>query len=345
MKKKELGQYYTRNASYIFNGLLEIYPDRCIIVDPFAGEFDLLNLIKDSHPIEAYDIDPKIEGTIHQDTLLNPPDYKGKWILTNPPYVARNLSKDKTLFDKYNLDDLYKIALNTMIGCEGGSIVIPLNFFSNDRSVIRERFLSQYKIVRLNIFEEQVFDDTAYTVCSFSFVRSDNRIKEQIIDTYFYPRKKNHQIKISEEYGYMIGGDFFFRMMGEDDLGLSRLLKGGKPNSKLFLRAIDGGSPENKISLQIAEPFYGIKSDRVFASIVLPDNITLSLQQQKEICEEFNSLINRKREEFNSLFLTNFRNSSKTYARKRISFNLAYGIISYLIKRKLHIRKKVKPLF
>jgi hypothetical protein len=32
---------------------------------------------------ELYDIDPKIENTICQDTLLNPPNFTNKFILTN----------------------------------------------------------------------------------------------------------------------------------------------------------------------------------------------------------------------------------------------------------------------
>ena len=35
---------------------------------------------------------------IKRDTILNPPNYNNKFIITNPPYLARNKSKDKTLF-------------------------------------------------------------------------------------------------------------------------------------------------------------------------------------------------------------------------------------------------------
>ena len=36
-----------------------------------------------------YDIDPKNDKTTTKDTLLNPIDYTNKWIITNPPYLAR----------------------------------------------------------------------------------------------------------------------------------------------------------------------------------------------------------------------------------------------------------------
>ena len=55
-----------------------------------------------------YDIEPKKDGIVKKDTLLNPPDYQGKFVITNPPYLARNKCADKTLFDKYQTNDLYK---------------------------------------------------------------------------------------------------------------------------------------------------------------------------------------------------------------------------------------------
>ena len=100
--KKAKGQFYTVNSSYILDGLC-IPPKtaRCII-EPFAGKCDLLEfLVKNGNtlPVELYDIDPKKEGVIQRDTLMYPPDYKDSWILTNPPYLARNKSDKKEIFD------------------------------------------------------------------------------------------------------------------------------------------------------------------------------------------------------------------------------------------------------
>ena len=33
-----------------------------------------------------YDIDPKYEGSIKQDTLKDSPDYSDSFVLTNPPF-------------------------------------------------------------------------------------------------------------------------------------------------------------------------------------------------------------------------------------------------------------------
>ena len=114
--KKDLGQFYTTNYSYILQNL-KIPEKEKNIIEPFAGQGDLLNFIekKDGVNIEYYDIDPKKQFIIKRDTLLNPPEYKNKFVITNPPYLARNKSDNKELFDKYNQNDLYK---NCVIQCK-----------------------------------------------------------------------------------------------------------------------------------------------------------------------------------------------------------------------------------
>ena len=58
--KKKLGQFYTTNYEYILNGLY--IPDNIKkIIEPFAGNGDLLNFINNNVEIEKelYDIEPK----------------------------------------------------------------------------------------------------------------------------------------------------------------------------------------------------------------------------------------------------------------------------------------------
>lgn len=89
MNKKALEQFYTENYKYIFTGFsvpLEITH----IIEPFVGKGDLLDFIPNNTNIECYDIEPKISFAIKRDTILNPPDYKNKFIITNPPYLARH---------------------------------------------------------------------------------------------------------------------------------------------------------------------------------------------------------------------------------------------------------------
>ena len=177
MSKKQLGQFYTTNYEYILKNM-QIPDNITTIIEPFVGCGDLLSFIKNKqqYHIEIYDIDPKYENTIKQDTLKNPPQYKDKFVLTNPPYLARNKSKNKEIYDKYDCNDLYKCFISILIEnvCEGGIIIIPLNFISSIRKsdiTLREKFLKIYSIHTINIFEESVFEDTSYSVCSLYFTK------------------------------------------------------------------------------------------------------------------------------------------------------------------------------
>ena len=131
--KKTKGQFYTVNSSYILDGLsLPPTNARCIM-EPFAGKGDLLDWITTKElPIESYDIDPKKDGIILRDTLMNPPDYSDTWILTNPPYLARNKCEDKTVFDLYNTNDLYKCFITSLTRQESCCVGLALFFtFAN----------------------------------------------------------------------------------------------------------------------------------------------------------------------------------------------------------------------
>ncbi len=177
--KQVLGQFYTTNYEYILQGM-KIPNNVKHIVEPFTGNGDLITFIEKEqennnfkYNVECYDIEPRKEYIIKRDTIKTPLDYKDKYLITNPPYLARNKSKDKSLFDKYNVNDLYKCVIKDLLTnvCLGGIIIIPLNFWSSIRIAdidLRKAFLKKYNILLLNIFEERVFDDTSYTICSIS---------------------------------------------------------------------------------------------------------------------------------------------------------------------------------
>ena len=116
--KKALGQFYTTNHEYILQNMeLPNYVRN--IIEPFAGNGDLLQFIeKDENQknikynIECYDIEPKEDYIKKRDTIKNPPLYKDKFVLTNPPYLARNKTDEKTLFEDLLLGNMKIIAKN-----------------------------------------------------------------------------------------------------------------------------------------------------------------------------------------------------------------------------------------
>ena len=178
-------KHYTTRAAQICDNLVKYIPDDVLLIEPFVGDGDLLSLFP-NHNWELYDFDDK-GNNIVQDTLVIPPDYSNKWVITNPPYLARNKAKDKTIFDQYQVDDLYKASLISLLECEGGILIIPTNFFTDERTgAIRKTFLNKFEVLELNIFTEPVFDTTTYSVCSFSFKRKDTKMP-QTFQVNIYP--------------------------------------------------------------------------------------------------------------------------------------------------------------
>lgn len=326
-EKKELGQFYTKKAEYITKNLLSIYPYECSICDPFCGQGDLLSLFRETNgnkKLFGYDVqlenDKKFFRFYRNNSLRNPPNYEKIWIITNPPYLAKNKAKEKKIFQDFQLDDLYKISLKTLIGCEGGVIILPVNFFSSLSNDIRKEFLSLYEVQRVNIFEEQVFDDTTYNICAFSFLKKQN--EEQDIKFVFFPSQEEKTLTLKKKEDYTFAAEVYKLPVSEIKIG--RLLNGQKPSTDLFLNAID--TTDEKINLSINENhYYGKNTDRVFATIT--SSKKFSLKQQKEIAKLFNEILNFYREKYRSLFLSNYRDRN----RKRISFSLAYHLIKHCI--------------
>ena len=69
-------------------------------------------------------------------------------------------------------------------------------------------------------------------------------------------------------------------------------------------------------------------SARTYATLVIQPAI--SVERQRKLVHDFNEFLTTKREKYNSLFLTNYR-ESKDIARKRISFDLVYQIVEYIL--------------
>jgi len=346
LNKKSKGQFYTVNYSYILEGLAGPTHNSTRIIEPFAGKGDLLEWLKQfniSAPIEAYDIEPKKEGIIVRDTLLNPPDYKKSWIITNPPYLARNKTENKEIFDLYNTNDLYKCFISCLSSqdCEGGILIIPAGFFFSSRAIdnkCRNDFMTKYKINKIKYFEETVFPDTTTTVVAISFERSKEELKTQNVEWTLMPSGEKRNFVMSREHNWIIGGDIYSLTVPKD-IKIRRHVEGqdlkeNEQQTYMTLNALDSGLKEGRISLEYKQGYIYPAKDcsRTYATLRISGR-NLSEEEQVELCTKFNKFIEKKRKETWSLFLPQFR-ESKEYARKRIPFELSYNIVLHLLQGK-----------
>lgn len=350
MNKQTLGQFYTTNYAYILQNMC-IPEGISAIVEPFAGNGDLLKFIKDedkqNYTIRCYDIEPKQDYIIQRDTLLHPPNIDDAFVITNPPYLARNKCDNKEVFDTYKTNDLYKCFLQILIGsqCVGGILIVPLNFLCSIRKgdiEIRERFVKKFDIIICNIFEEQVFEDTSYSICSFQF-RAKQMADDVATDAtaatvcHIYPSKKQIGFTLSPENNYTIGGEIYNLQKNPNYTidRATRILSNTEDFTNILVKCIDDNI-HSKIGLSIVDDSTKEKyidrtpnlTARSYAILVVEPKITL--EEQRVLVNQFNAFMNERRDNYNSLFLTNYRESN-TIARKRISFGLVYDICGYLL--------------
>ena len=338
-RKQELGQFFTTNQKYILSNMT--IPSGILkIIEPFTGEGHLLEFIenKSIYDIECYDIEPKKNYIIQRDTINFPPSYTNKFIITNPPYLARNKSVDKKLFDAYGVNDLYKCFLKNLIinHCLGGIVIVPLNFWSSIRKsdiLLRKLFIEQYKIIKLNIFEEKVFNDTSYTVCSFQFEKKQVMCLDELFIT-IYPTKQTINAILNDYNNYLIGGEIY-HLPKKGLVKITRLTTKNvlSKNTNILVKCIDD-SLNNKIALSlVTEQNVYIDTTpnhtaRTYATLVIEP--PLGKEEQEKLVVKFNIFIEKYRTKYNSLFLSNYR-ESKDLARKRISFELVYRIVEHIL--------------
>lgn len=346
--KKSLGQFYTVNQEYILQNI-KIPKNIQYIIEPFAGKGDLISFIKKEEErnhckyiIECYDIEPKQDYIIQKDTIINPPDYKNKYLITNPPYLARNKSSNKTIFDQFNVNDLYKCIIKNILTnvCLGGILIIPLNFWCGIRLLdieLRKSFLQIYNVILLNIFEEQVFEDTTYTICSFQFELKNASTYDNIskLNIHIYPSNKVITTELNENNNYIIGGEIY-NLKLKNIYKITRLTIKNKDklNTNLLIKCVDNNI-NSQICLSLVDnkdifiDYTPNQSCRTYATLIIEPTIDKNMQE--ELVIKFNKYIKEYRTKYHSLFLSNYR-ESKDIARKRISFDLVYSIIAYILE-------------
>lgn len=369
--KKQLGQFFTTNSSYILQGFEKFVRGK-IVSDPFAGNQDLVKWSKQNGCKSAigFDFDRKYinnKNIFFNDSINSPKGYK--FVCTNPPYLHKNKADKKTkerFFSGKNsiFEDLYQVSIHSLLNCEEGIIIIPLNFLCAENSKkIRDLFFEKFKIIKLNIFSEKVFEDTTYNVISFYFKRKKIKSEVNKIEATIFPQRKKIFFTIEKRYNWQFGGEFIncikrtknnlgiFRLTedylksGEYEIKLalqdikdrklfkiSKDLKKSLENNILFLRAIDSKNGR-KIQLEDIRK-YGIKglvgknTSRNLAHLIFQKEI--SIKEQEDLMKKFNNELNKNRNQYFSFFLTNFRDNN----RKRMSFDLAYKLLNYIYYEK-----------
>lgn len=365
--KKNLGQFFTTNSSYILNGLEEFIVGKDV-TDPFAGNQDLLNWAKKNNCLKAigYDFDLKWvddDMVFFNDSLNAPKQYK--FICTNPPYLHKNkaCNESKKLFfnnDNNEFEDLYQISLKACMNCDEGIVIVPLNFLCAENSQkIRQLFFTKFQILKLNIFSTRVFEDTSYNVIAFYFKKKDPFVEKIIIPTKIYPEEIELEIILDKKNNWQFGGDFINKIkQTKNDLGIYRLTQDNielgdneikvsmqnisnqnhiKISNKtqellnkniLFLRAIDS---KNGKKIQL-EDLRNYKISALIGKNTSRNMAHLIFKNTLSIDDQLKimAIFNNELNENRKKYFSFFLTNFRDNNRKRISFDLAYKLINLI---------------
>jgi len=199
---------------------------------------------------------------------------------------------------------------------------------------LRQLFLQKYNVILLNIFEETIFDDTSYTICSFQFELKNNNDNSNKLNIIIYPSKTIIKTELNNNNNFMIGGDIY-KLKLKNMYKISRLTNKNKAksNTNILVKCIDDNL-DSQIGLSFVDDKNIYIDDtpnqtaRTYATLIIEPKI--DKDKQKQLISKFNKYLNKYRKKYNSLFLTNYR-ESKDIARKRISFDLVYSIVEYIL--------------
>ncbi len=326
--KQRNGQYFTTNADHILSGF-EFLVEGKVVVDPFAGGCDLLSwaIRHGATEVQAFDIDPKLENVIKNDSISNPICLKSKFLLTNPPYLSKNKAKpeDKGVFEKWGQSDLYKCHMASLVesDCQEGILILPGNFFCESRPGIRNLFFEHFSILYAKYWDTPVFEDTTICICAFYFVRGGN--KTQTFDMEF--DSDRFTMVLEEKYDYLFGSEFFEYIknqkykISKTDVGMPA------PNSKIIISLLDNGALRSGFHFNTGEDIYCKPTS--FTTFQVTLDMELTVEQQEQVIVIANDRLSFYREKYKSFFLANYIGPKQ----KILSRSFTAGLLSKAIEQ------------
>lgn len=405
--QKGIGQYYTKNNKILENHrstLIEKKENGLTIVDPFVGQGDLiiyylglfskeeskelllknkvkgfdidLNNIKFiiKHLSEYYNINKELltrNFRLNDSLENNLTNRDNDFILTNPPYLAKNVCKTKFIklhkkyFKKNLYQDLYEVSINKYINNDG-IWIIPNNFISSkNMQKLREKILKKKSIENINIYNEQLFIDTKISVCSIEILKKKTKEEQKKLDIKIKEDKISIDITregiICEEWykllevkvqDFKLGvieeeipeGDTSITMINEmgtiSKKNTTDLYKNKITENILIFRSIDTGSYKNNLEIGLyhfkeiykdkeVDFMISKKTTRSIIPIIFKE--TIPPEEQIKIKNKFNEILSAYRKKYMSIFLSDFKNTTKGRIRKRLSFREASCLLQYVI--------------
>ncbi len=292
--KQLLGQFYTTSDPFAGSDAFVLWnslrPQGTKVLEPFAGAGLLYSYLDEDWC--GYDIDPKVDSIIKQDTIANFPTGYDVCI-TNPPYLAKTTISRKKLNVWIKHQDLYLDCLELMLrNCGYVAAIIPSTFYNTG--------LFQNRLIAWDKLDKEVFSDTDVPVGVAYFIPSNKDAKlfvngKQITEN--APRNVKSSMSFNVSHGNYV------------------------------LSAIDNTKGR---SIHIHDDVESFDREKYLKHT--SRNYSLFYSPHKLDLDKINSFINDWRDETRDFYLTSFKSTMTSgIYRKRMNFNILKWIISETI--------------
>ena len=335
--KRELGQYFTKQSIWLRPHIKEhiqsLANSYTHCVDPFAGDGHLLSVAEElGFEKIGLDIDKGIcqkNGWEKNDSIKSVKRYENAFVLTNPPYLAKNSAKRmKSKMVSYFepgaipgidigqlgvLDDLFKFAIDKVLQTYSESVwIVPESGIQDLDDLPKWKD----KLHSITILEENPFDDTEHPVCVMVFSKSNPKQQvwknDELLGSYS-EMKKEH--------------DKFGR-------GPNKLtpMKFNDENGTLGFRAVDGTREDGSMRIKFCrgeELGYDRSNIKVSSRHLTYIGIELEGEVLDETIAGANRIIDDYRGKTKDVFLTAFMGNTKDgKRRRRLDYKLARKIFN-----------------
>jgi len=319
--KQEKGQFFTKNAPDLLQRYIHHVKGK-VVIDPFAGEWDLLDyaLSEGASEVIAFDINPQREETFRQNTLLEPPDFENKFLLVNPPYLRSNKNKDKKAYEIWHQNDLYKCHIASFAGkTEEGIMILPTNFLSESERKIRDLFFSMYNITECDYYYYSVFPNVTTGIIVFHFVKNNSKVKRFKCRVHYSVEDiQEIEVCLESEYGWRHGKEFFDYIKGYNKTIRKWTGKEDGYLTNIVVGLLDKGKWNQGLSYNNGPPI--VCGEKAFTTYQMILDEELDKDTQIKIVELFNERMSYFRKKYHGLFLSNYMGAyQKIYSKTMIN--------------------------
>lgn len=312
------GTFYTHKTSWLTTPVQEFLEAHRTpttpVLDPFAGNGDLLTCLSQRYPTlacEGYDIARGERWPIN-DSLAHIPNPSAALICTNPPYLAKHSAKRKGVFahvQSYYAThyDLYELAITrSMETAQAAILIVPETFLHSA--------FPKTQLALVSVITESPFTDTDNPVCVACF------------ETDRQDGNDNARVYVDNQYVCRLST---LRHARETTRRDSRVVF-NDPAGNLALKAVDGTAPHDRVRFAQPDQFY-YGRNRIKHSSRLVTYIRvhgIGAQAMPTFIDAVNQQVETLRRNTADLILSPFKGNNKAgQRRRRLDYALARTLI------------------